>query len=254
MNVSDGNSRISDGGLAAAGIFVQQKAGVQDSPELLYQDMLKAGLSLNHPQLAKIVAEKAAETIDWTREVLGVRYQERLDRSGGHSVARTLTTRSHSGAEIIKAQVKKLTDLKGELRLGSLLEKLITDSSGSVTGVRIRTGYKFPNEESGTVQHIRADRAVVLATGGFSRDIEFRRLQSPLLDESIGSTNHRGATAEGLQAALRIGGAPVHLSWIQTGPWSCADEHGYGLGARFASYSVYPSRYSRRPCQRPSHS
>jgi succinate dehydrogenase/fumarate reductase flavoprotein subunit len=66
-------------------------------------------------------------------------------------------------------------------------------------------------------------------------------LQNPGLDASVGSTNHRGATAEGLLAALAINAAPVHLSWIQLGPWGCADESGYGKGARFASYSVYPA-------------
>jgi flavocytochrome c len=65
-------------------------------------------------------------------------------------------------------------------------------------------------------------------------------LQNPGLDAAIGSTNHRGATADGLVAALAIGAAPVQLSWIQLGPWGCADETGYGRGASFASYSVYP--------------
>lgn len=240
MNVSGGNSRISDGGLAAPGNFLQQRAGVHDSPEALYADMLKAGLSLNHPQLVKIIVYQAAEIVEWTRTELGVRYQERLDRSGGHSVPRTLTTHTHSGAEIIKGLVKKLKELDGELRLGCLLTKIIPDSSGKVSGVSIRSGYTFPDPDSGIEKHIRARRGVVLATGGFSRDINFRRLQNPLLDESLGSTNHRGATTEGLLAALKINGAPVHLSWIQTGPWGCADEVGYGKGARFAAYSVFP--------------
>ena len=38
MNVSGGNSRISDGGLAAPGNFMQKHTEIQDSPELLYQD------------------------------------------------------------------------------------------------------------------------------------------------------------------------------------------------------------------------
>lgn len=239
MNVSGGNSRISDGGLAAPGTSEQMEAGIQDSPELLYRDMLKAGLYLNHPKLVKVVADRASEIVEWTRE-LGVRYQKRLDRSGGHSVARTLTTRSHSGSEIIKALVRKLKELNGEIRYNSMLTQFIADN-GEVIGVRIRSGYRFGKKDSGVIQHIRANRGVVLATGGFSGDIVFRSFQNPLLDESIGSTNHRGATAEGLQAVLAIKGAPIHLSWIQTGPWSCADEPGYGKGARFASYSVFPN-------------
>lgn len=240
MNVSGGNSRISDGGLAAAGSFLQKEKGVRDSPELLYQDILKAGLFLNHQHLAKILADQSAEIIEWTRTELGVKYQERLDRAGGHSVARILTTRSHSGVEIIKPLVKNLRELGGELRKSCILKDLVAEREGSVLGVKINSGYQFPDDHSGEKKYIRANRAVVLATGGFSNDIPFRSLQNPLLDETVASTNHRGATAEGLRAAIKINCAQVHLSWIQTGPWACADEAGYGKGGRFASYAVYP--------------
>ena len=241
MKVTGGNTRISDGGLAAPGNYLQKRQGIEDSPELLYKDMLQAGLGLNHPQLVRVVAERATEAIDWTRNVLGVNYLDRLDRFGGHSVARCLTTRNHSGADIIKAQRAKLNQLGEEIHTRCLMIGLLTDSTGAVLGVQIRTGFKFPDGNSGVIKNIRANRAVVLATGGFANDIRFRMLQNPGLDESISSTNHRGATAEGLVAALRIGAAPIHLSWIQMGPWGCADEAGYGQGARFASYSVYPA-------------
>jgi succinate dehydrogenase/fumarate reductase flavoprotein subunit len=33
---------------------------------------------------------------------------------------------------------------------------------------------------------------------------------------------------------------PVHLSWIQLGPWACPDEKGYGIGPDFASYIAFP--------------
>ena len=39
-----GNSRISDGVVAAAATEAQQRAGVDDSPQLLLDDMLAAGL------------------------------------------------------------------------------------------------------------------------------------------------------------------------------------------------------------------
>jgi flavocytochrome c len=241
LNVTGGNTRISDGALAAPNNYLQKKRSIEDSPELFYEDMLKAGLGLNHPDLVNVVAEKAAEAIDWTRETLGVRYQDRLDRFGGHSAARSLTTRSHSGADFIKAQTTLLKQKGVEIRKRCLLTRLQTDSQGAVTGVQIRSDYKFPDDTSGIVKNIQAKRAVILATGGFGNDIQFRMIQNPGLDESVDSTNHRGATAEGLIAALRLRAAPVHLSWIQLGPWSCADEKGYGRGASFASYSVYPA-------------
>ena len=241
MKIIGGNTRIADGALSAAGNFQQKKRGIEDSPELFYNDMLRAGLGLNHPQLARIVAERSADTVEWTQKELGVAYQDRLDRFGGHTVARSVTTRNHSGVDIIKAQSACLKELGVEIRTRCQLTGLITDETGTVRGIKIQSGYSPQADHKGPAHYIRANRAVVLATGGFGNDISFRSLQDPRLDQSVGSTNHRGATAEGLVSALKINAAPVHLSWIQTGPWCCANESGYGIAARFASYCVYPA-------------
>ena len=144
MKITGGNTRISDGALAAPGNYLQKERNLEDSIELFCDDMMRAGLGLNHPELVRTFAEHAAGTIDWTREELGVEYLDRLDRFGGHSVARSVTTRSHCGADIIKAQVAKLTSLRVDIRTRCLLNRLIPDSSGSVTGVEIQEGYHFP--------------------------------------------------------------------------------------------------------------
>ena len=54
MKVIGGNTRISDGGLAAPGNYLQKRMGIEDSPELFYNDMLQAGLGLNHPHLLRL--------------------------------------------------------------------------------------------------------------------------------------------------------------------------------------------------------
>jgi len=241
MKGTGGNTRISDGSLAAPGNRLQKALGVEDSPDLFYNDLMRAGLGLNHPHLVRTVAERAAEAVNWTIDVLGVEYLDRLDRFGGHSVARALTTVNHVGADITRAQRDELKRIGVEIRTGCLLTSFHRDDGGAVEGVEIREGYELGEPEGGSIRHIRAGRAVVLATGGFANDVRFRALQDPFLDESVSSTNHRGATAEGLLAALRIEAVPVHLSYIQTGPWGCPDETGYGHGARFASYSLYPT-------------
>jgi flavocytochrome c len=241
MKAIGGNTRISDGGLAAPDNHIQRKTGVEDSPELFYGDMLRAGLGLNHPHLARTVTARAAEAVEWTREVLGVAYMDRLDRFGGHSVARCLTTQNHVGADITRAQKAKLRELGVDVRTRCLVTRLYVERSGAVSGIQVRQGYDFGQPEGWTLRNIRAKCAVILASGGFANDVRFRALHDPRLDASIESTNHRGATAEGLVAALNIGALPVHLSWIQTGPWGCPDEAGYGRGASFASYAVFPA-------------
>jgi succinate dehydrogenase/fumarate reductase flavoprotein subunit len=112
-----GNSIISDGGMNAAGSRMQKAQGINDSPELMYRDMLKAGQGLNDPSLAIAVAENSVETLEWTRDFLGVTFKNRVDHFGGHSIARTHITQRASGVDIIKPLASKFQELGGKLRL-----------------------------------------------------------------------------------------------------------------------------------------
>ncbi len=242
MKITGGNTRISDGALAAADNFLQKEKNIEDSPQLFFYDMMQTGKGLNHPELVKTVTEQSAAAIDWTCNELNIRYLNRLDRFGGHSAARCVTTQSHSGIDLIKAMVAKFTSLNGIIRTQCCLKRLITDQSGSITGIEIQEGNQSPDKVSGAMEKkIRARKAVVMATGGFANDIRFRSFLDPRLDDSVKTTNQKGATAEGLIQALDINAFPVHLSHIQLGPWGCVHEKGYGKGGRFASYAVYPA-------------
>lgn len=234
MNGCGGNSIISDGGIAAAGTLMQEKHGIADSAELMYEDMIKAGLGLNHPDLTRQVAERSNEVFQWSIEYLGVEYMDRVDQSGGHSVPRCYTPLTISGSAIIKRQLAKVRELGMDVRMQTYLQTILRDAGGRVCGVLVRDGYRYPNASSGAPRYIKAEKAVVLATGGFGWDVAFRTVQDPRLTEEIDSTNKRSATAEALREALRIGATPVHLSWIQLGPWTSPDERGYGVGPGFA--------------------
>jgi flavocytochrome c len=238
MRVAGGNSIINGGVMAAAGSSMQKEKGIQDSPELMYRDMLKAGLDMNYPELAKVVAEQSLDTFQWTIDYLGVKYVALL-HMGGHSVARSHMTYNSSGSAIVSRQLAKLKELGIEVRTANYLENLIQAKDGRVIGIKVREGYKFPDEKSGTVKHVKAAKAVILATGGFSRDVRFRMVQDPKLRAEVDSTNQPGATAEALKDALRIGATLVQPSWIQLGPWASPDEKGFGLAPHFASGAVF---------------
>jgi flavocytochrome c len=239
MKSPGGNSIISDGGIAAAGTSAQRRLGIQDSPELMYQDMLRAGLGLNHPALVREVAEHSAEAVAWSMDYLGVEYLDRLDQFGGHSVLRCFTARDVTGATIIRRQVEKLKELGVEIRLQARLDSFLTGADGEVTGVRLREGCVPGRPETGRDAEMSARRGIVLATGGFGADVAFRSVHDPRLDAKVDTTNKASATAEALVEALRIGAMPVHLSHIQLGPWASPDEKGYGVGPRFADYVVF---------------
>lgn len=246
MRTPGGNSLISGGVMSAAGSPAQAVQGIEDSPEQLYQDMLTAGLHLNHPELARIAAERSTETHQWTVDEFGAEWADELSHMGGHAVPRAYKTAVGSGAGVVVPMLETLRDLGIEPRTGALLKHIVRDDDGRVKGVEIREGYRFPDEDSGTTKMIRASRGVVLATGGFGNDIGFRMLQDPRLDETLDSTNQPGATGEALREAMTVGCLLVQPSWVQLGPWTSPDERGFGRAPLFvqlvtAAYGLWVS-------------
>ncbi len=239
MRVAGGNSVISDGGIAAPATTLQKKIGIVDSAQLMYDDMMKAGLGINDPELVKIVANYACDLFEWSKYYLGVEYLDRIDQFGGHSVPRCYAAKNVSGSTIIKCQLKKAEELGISIRYNTHFDKFIVDSSGRVSGVKVRFNYDYRNPEAGDDIFIKAERGIVLATGGFGADVSFRMIQDHRLNEKIDTTNKPFATAQALKEALRIGAAPVHLSHIQLGPWASPDEKGYGVGPLFADYILF---------------
>ena len=69
-----GNSIINGGAISAAGTDMQKAAGIKDSAELLYRDILRAGGHINHPELARLIADNSLENYLWLRDMLGDTY------------------------------------------------------------------------------------------------------------------------------------------------------------------------------------
>ncbi len=171
MKIKGGNSLISDGALAVAGSDWQVRDGVKDSPKRLQSDMQAAGLGLNHPELAALVTRESGNILNWTIDHLGVRYMDRLDQLGGHSVPRSVTTHNNSGVAIVRKQLAHLKSLQVNIRTRAYLTFLLRDSQGVVRGVAYRNGYLFGQPDSGETVTLAARKAVILATGGCTLSI-----------------------------------------------------------------------------------
>ncbi len=150
MHAPGGNSIISDGGVAAAGTHLQRQFSIDDSPDLMYADMVRAGLGLNHPELVREVASRSAEAFRWSTDYLGVDYLDRVDQFGGHSVPRCYTPAGVSGSSLIKRQVEKLRELGADIRVRTCLTEFILDEDGAVRGVQARGMGQPRHPEAGT--------------------------------------------------------------------------------------------------------
>jgi flavocytochrome c len=236
MPTSGGNSTINGGDFAACGTKMQAEAGLKDSVDLMVKDMLKAGLNYNHIDKVRLVAEKSAEAVEWSQSI-GVKFAK-VNFHGGHSVPRSHTTANASGSDIIKAMLAKLKEKGIEVGINRKLVRLIEDDKKRIIGVEIRDKYKLGDENSGTPVFIKAKKAVVMASGGFSQDVKMRMIHEPRLTDKLASTNHAGATGEALREILKHGAMDVHMDWIQLGPWTSPDEKGFGLVPLFCERLV----------------
>lgn len=243
-----GNSIIADGDFAVCGSSAQAAQGVEDSVDDYVNDMLAAGLNLNDVEKCRIIAEKSNETWEWTREYLGVEFVTLEDGNiellpyGGHSNYRTMKPVG-AGAAYVMALGDKVEEAGMEIETEVMMTELVRNAEGRVIGVKASQGVSDNDPSTGEPIAIKARKAVVLATGGFAGDVQWRMQHDPTVDESIDTTNREGSTSEALQAAMRAGALGVHMDWIQLGPWCSPDETHCG-----AAWTYIDAGFPYGPC------
>lgn len=238
MPVFGGNSTINGGAMAVAGSPLQAKAGVKDSVSLMVQDMLKSGRGMNDVEMLKLVCDGTSESAQWLAQY-GTVWKPFVQHFGGHSVPRVLQTKESSGAGIIRPLIAAAEKLGVTMYKQTKLESFIQDADERVVGVEVKRNHFFQKSRSGTPAKLGARKGVIMATGGFGRDIDFRQMQQPRLTSELDSTNHPGANADALKQMMLIGANPIHLDQIQLGPWSSPDEKGFGTASQFNTAATY---------------
>lgn len=203
-----GNTNYATGGMNAAGTKYQEAKGIEDSPELHFQDTMKGGHDKNDPALLKVFTDKAADTVYWLEE-LGAKLSE-IGRSGGQSVDRI-----HKGPEgmpigthLMKVFANQVEKLNIEVRLNTKAVEIISEGN-KVTGIKVEN-------KNGNTYTINA-KAVILASGGFGANPDIVTKYKPEL-EGFGTTNQPGATGDVLSMLEKLDIALTDMKEIQTHP------------------------------------
>ena len=192
---------VATGQMSAAGTRLQQARGIEDSPDLHYEDVMRISRGTADPSLVRLAVDHAAATFDWLVDegfrplpdhpVTGYGHEPyRLPRyywgeAGGLSVK-----------DVLVPIVEKLADAGAlDVRLGHEVTQLLTDSAGAVIGVRTHSP-DGPSDYQG--------RSVVLACGGYAGDPEmFERLNGYPQYNASAYPWSRGA---GLRLGESVGG------------------------------------------------
>lgn len=209
MPITGGNTTRSTGGLNAAATKYQEAEGIEDSVELFVEDTMKGGKELNDKELVTVMAENSKDAVDWVNDIGGD--LSVVGMFAGASVKRIHrpTDTSAVGPMLVKALNAKMAELEIPVLLETKAEKILVDDAGAVCGV-------VATDKDGKEMTIDCT-AVVLATGGFGANSEMVVSYKPEL-AGFCTTNHAGATGDGIAMAEEIGAAFVDMEQIQTHP------------------------------------
>lgn len=203
-----GNTVIAGGAYNAVDPKRQEPQGIEDSIELHFKHTYEGGDKKGNPELIQVMVENAYPGIEWL-ESLGVTFKDDV-----FTVLGALYPRSHKPTTPVSTGIilayKEFAEKNGiTILYETEAEKLIT-KDGRVVGVKAESKYNNIT--------LNANKAVILATGGFAGDVEFRQKFNPKLTSNILTTNHPGADAEGILMAKEVGANLIGMSDIQLLP------------------------------------
>ena len=210
MAVPGGNSQLAAGGMNAAGTKFQKQAGIEDNPQLMFDDTMKGGKNVSNPDLVRVLADKSNESIEWL-DKHGATLSH-VGQGGGSSAARMHGPADGAfvGPYLSKFFRDEAAKSNLDLRLNTKLVKLIKGTNGEITGALVK------GKHTGIYQ-IDA-KAVILATGGIGANPELIQKLRPDISPEVKTSNQPGSQGDGIILGENVGAAVVDAKEIQLNP------------------------------------
>ena len=222
----------------------QRRHGVQDSPDEVFEywirpDDLQARYT--DRDLTRVYADLSAETFEWMIEN-GVEFQDEVagpDSRNGRTIqwpvyeelVTSVDTRRGSG--LVRALEKSARAKGAQILLLHKMTELVQDPES-----RRVVGLVAVNE--GRPVRIRGTKGVILATGGHTSDVNFRRMFDPRLTEEyqVAGEPYSKQTADGELAAMALGAAlwGTASQTMEAGNWISKTAH---IGCQWGYSSLH---------------
>ena len=232
-----GHARCSGGNLPlGGGHSVQKKYGIEDSPDLVFKDLTDWSVvqpngfpdyRYNDHEIIRAFADNSAATVEFLL-AHGVVFVDRApDRRGGSSVGNSVLRTLHCAPmdwPLIQTGAPANPNNRATMSTGNGLMQPL-DAAARRIGVEYLLEHKMTKihrengagrvigvtaDNKGTVVNIRARKAVIVATGGSTGNVNFRRMFDPRLTEEycgLAGMPYSDQDASGEIAAMGIGAA-----------------------------------------------
>jgi succinate dehydrogenase / fumarate reductase flavoprotein subunit len=203
LRLGDSNTIMAEGGIGAATM-------PEDSPVIHWIDTMMGGRFQNKPDLVEALVNDAPFIVNWLTD-LGVNFDRNPDGSfethmpGGHSRKRSHSVKDLTGLEIMRVLGDEIGNREIEVLEFSPAIELIIDNKGQCAGAVLL------NLDTNQYVVVEA-QATIVCTGGMGR----------LHPNGFPTSNHYGATADGIIMAYRAGARLLHPGYVQYHPTGAA--------------------------------
>ena len=208
-----------------------------DTPEWHALQSIDAGDYEGNVELVRTLTSNTLDTLNWLTDN-GVEWTDQVSTVVGALWNRSHQTPNNSGADIIAALEQNTTASGVEIYLDTKAEELIVED-GRVAGAVI-------TNSAGDKVTVKAGKGVIMATGGFSANVEMRvkyNKQWEDIGESLATNNSPGATGDGIVMGEAVGANLVGMGWIQLMPLNGVS--GGGISG-YVNSSLYCNKEGKR--------
>ena len=184
--------------------------GLFDSANWYALQTWNGGDKVGRLPLVKVLTGNAYAGLEWLQS-LGMTFSDKIGQGAGSLYQRTHSSLDSMGTGYIKVFMEAIGE--ENVLLNTKGEALVQDETGRVVGVKA-------TNPDGTELNITANKGVIIATGGFSANVEMRQQYNtsgkwPVLGENVMTTNAAGITGDGIAMAAAIGANLVDMEQIQ---------------------------------------
>jgi len=199
LRIGDSNTVMAEGGIQVA-------LGDDDSPAQHLKDAYRGGHFTGDPELLSVLVKEGPEVISWLVKK-GVLFDRdahgslALRKGGGTTRSRLISAKDYTGLELVRVLKEDLLNSGIPLWEFCPAVELLEGPDGSCAGAVLL------DVDSGKLKWVKA-KSVLLATGGTGR----------LHIGGFATSNHFGATGDGLGMAYRMGSPLLHMESFQYHP------------------------------------
>jgi fumarate reductase flavoprotein subunit len=204
-----GNTSLSQGMVPAAGTRFQKTAGIDDSPELMAEDIFKKNNYESDQEITLHLCRESKNLVEWLVDSVGIHLDIVTDFIyPGHSRHRIHAPSTRKGEQIVKELRAIIADKNNILLVtqAPVRDLIAKEADGGVIGLEVEIFGQGINM-------VRAKK-VILACNGFGNNKEMLKKYIPEMADAF-YFGHEGNTGEGILWGMELGAATQHMGAYQ---------------------------------------